>query len=351
MSTGPLECQYAESLQIVRQRLLASPGEVLVAVGDRVAPDEVVARAHPEGRLVVIDVAAGLGISARAVPGSLAVNEGQAIAEGDVLAVHRGWLSNRRVTAPCAGLVQGVFEGNLFLRREAPPEQVRAYIPGQVIEQVPDLGVSIATHGALIRGIWGSGNPTHGVLASGAEEPDTPFTWERVQRRQRGMVLYGGPLSDQTVLYRAKHFGLRGLIVASLAPGLVALCRQLGLSLVVVEGLGCLPMARPIWDLLQVHRGRQAVLSGGEQISGRPEVVLPTSGEPATLMPMVVRPLQVGARVRLTRHPYAGVIAQVVAIPATPQETALGTRVPGVEVRLPNGRRVFVPLANLEFLG
>ncbi|MHB0858507.1 MAG: hypothetical protein ACYC5M_13190 [Anaerolineae bacterium] len=351
MLTGALESQYSESLQIVRQRLLSTPGQVLVAVGDRVGPSEIVAQGSAEGRLLTIDISAGLGISAGAVSRHLRVVEGQTVAEGDVLAARRSWLRWRLVTSPYAGRVQGLAAGGLFLRQEVPPEQVRAYIPGQVTEQVPELGVSVCTTGALIRGIWGSGAASHGMLVSGAEEPDTLLTWQRVKRRHRGIVLFGGPLSDPTALYRAKHFGLRGLIVASLAPGLCALCAQLALPLVVVEGLGHLPMSWPILELLQAHSGKYAVLSGGALSHGRPEIILPAPSEIPSLAPMVARHLQLGAKVRLTRHPHAGVTAQVVAIPTTPQETALGTRVPGVEVRLPNGQRVFVPVANLELLG
>jgi hypothetical protein len=65
---------------------------------------------------------------------------------------------------------------------------------------------------------------------------------------------------------------------------------------------------------------------------------------------MVVRPLEVGARVRLARPPYVGAMGQVVAVPALSQETPIGTRVAGAEVRLEDGRKVFAPYVNMELL-
>jgi hypothetical protein len=81
-----------------------------------------------------------------------------------------------------------------------------------------------------------------------------------------------------------------------------------------------------------------------------PEVIVPTATNAQTTALMVVRPINVGTRVRLIRAPYLGAIGQVVNLSTIPQETAIGTRAEGADVRLTDGRRVFVPYVNMELL-
>jgi hypothetical protein len=103
---------------------------------------------------------------------------------------------------------------------------------------------------------------------------------------------------------------------------------------------------------LRAHHGQPATISGMERNGhGGPEVILPLPGELPDMALVVARPVELGARVRITRPPYLGAIGQVVALPTMPQETVIGTRAEGAEVRLPDGRRVFVPSVNMELLG
>ncbi len=352
MPTRLLEVRFSPTAQIVRRRLLAAPGEVAAQVGDHVEADDIVAHALIEGQLRSLDLARGLQTSAHAVSRYARVSAGDRLAAGDLVARRRTLLTKREVTSPWAGTVRGVCDGCLFLREEPQEVRLRAYLPGQVVEQYPGLGVAIQTNGALVRGIWGSGNEGWGILAVCAEAPGDELRWDSFGIRYRGMVVVGGTLHDPRVLYRASHFRLSGLVVGSIAPELMPLSMALRLPVVVTEGLGAIPMAGPVFELLRQHHGRQAVVAGpqgGGQNSA--EVIVPLPGEGPLMALVPAQAIETGDVVRLTRPPFMGAIAQVISLPGRPQETAIGTHADGAEVRLQDGRRVFVPYVNMELFG
>jgi hypothetical protein len=328
---------------------------VLVHVGDRVQTNEVVAETAREGQLYAIALARPLGVSVQALSRYTRVTAGQQVEAGTPLASVR-WprLYKRQVLAPCEGTVQAIVDGYLFLRQTPEPYRLRAYLPGEVLETYPHRGVAIGAVGALVRGIWGCGGRRQGPLVVLTGNPAEVLTWEMVSLRYRGTILVGGMLDDARVLYRASRFRFNGIIVGSISAGLRPLCERLPLPVVVTEGMGRVPMARPIYDLLLAHHGHAAIISGGDQDGpSGPEVIVPLANAtvPASRALVVAHPLEVGAVVRLTRPPYLGLIGRVILLPDAPQETAIGTRALGAQVRLADGRQVFVPYVNMELLG
>jgi hypothetical protein len=352
MYNGHLETRFSPLTQVIHRRLLPLPGEVLVHVGDRVHAQDVVARAAGLGDIYSIDLARALNVSLGSVRRYLHVSEGQAVNAGVVVASARwAWIRYKRVRAPIAGIVVGIAEGRIFLRQEPQALQLRADVPGEIVDQYPHRGVAIRTTGALVRGIWGSGAGREGMLIMAAGTPDEALPWERVSFRYRGTIIVGGRVEDARVLYRASHFRLSGLVLGSLAPNLKPICESLGLPVVLTEGMGRVAMAQPIFDLLRSYHGRPAVVVGqGDDSGSAPEVIIPLQTKAsAQIVPFeAMQPIQLGSRVRLTRSPYLGIVGQVIALPSMPQETWIGTWADGAEVRLPGGQKVFVPLVNME---
>ncbi|MBC7235795.1 MAG: hypothetical protein H5T69_08135 [Chloroflexi bacterium] len=341
--------RFAPSIEIVRRRLLPKPGEVVVRLGDRVNGNDTVARTSLEGHLRVIDVAKELRVDTGSVERHLLVREGQAIAAGEELArVQRGRVSLRRLRSPYAGTVAGIHEGRVFLRQEPRPLELRAYVPGEVIEVFPHRGVSIRAVGALIAGIWASGSDQQGFLLVPVAHHDAPLTWQQVGIRYRGTILVGGTLQDPRVLYRARQFRVHGLLVGSMHPALRPICERLGLTVVIIEGMGQIPMAEPVFRLLQSFHGHPAILGGApEQGGSGPEAFIPDGDTNPTMM-RSYHTIEADMLVRLTRPPFVGLVARVESIPPSPQPTAVGIHAEGAVVRLPDGQRLFVPLANLE---
>lgn len=353
MSSMLLESRCNPTAEIVRRRLLPVPGEVTVRVGDHVQPDDIVAHAPVVAATLLIDISQALGVSVHAIERVLRVRSGDRVERGSILA-STSWfgLRRRNLLAPRAGIVQGIEDGCLFLRQEVEMLRLRAYLPGEVVESYPHRGVGIRTLGSLIRGVWGAGPHSSGVLAMGVESPEDILSPEHLERRHRDAIVVGGRASDPLVIQQAAQVGARALVLGSAPLGLCQAAQQLGYPLMVTEGAGDTPMAEPIHSLLVSRQGLRAVMSGAmpsDQLVG-PELIVPQAAEPTSRALMVLRPIQPGCQVRLTRAPYQGLIAPVVSLSNTPQRTELGAWVVGADVQLPNGRIVFVPFSNMELI-
>jgi len=353
------EAHFAPLTRIVRRRLLPTPGRVLAHVGDRLQATDIVAQTEVPGRLQAIDLARQLDRNAQVSEQMVISQIGSQVAKGDVIAktqspLARAFGAGRQVRAPFDGTVQAIEDGYLFLREHPRTLSLPAYMPGEVIDEYPHRGVALAVEGALVRGVWGSGGEGLGLLATMVAAPSEVLTWERVGLRYRGTIIVGGILQDPRVILRARQFRLAGIIVGSIHSRLRSLCEKLPFPVIVTEGIGTIPMAGPIFDLLQSHHGHLAVIAGNSsQSEGQSEVIVPLPMQSARTQSAltVYQPLRVGDCVRLTRAPYLGQVAQVIDLPSEPQETAIGFAATGAQVKLSNGRRVFVPHVNLEPLG
>ncbi|MFO7918151.1 MAG: hypothetical protein R6V13_08735 [Anaerolineae bacterium] len=346
------ETHFSPLTQIVRQRVLPTAGELLVHRGDRVVPTDTVARCSLPGKVRVIDVAGTLGVDTAKAARQMQISAGDHVEAGDLL-VKPSLLSwpRERIVAPFDGTVQDVGDGYIFLRQDPQPHVLDAYIPGEVVETYPHRGVSIRTTGAYARGVWGSGGEGEGILVVRISDAAEPLSWEQVSLRYRGAILVGGMLQDPRVLFRAQQFRLAGLVVGSISAGLKKVCEDLDLPLVVTEGLGEVPMAEPIFHTLRTYHGRPGVISGTPDEEKEAEVIVPLrADEELSNSVGATRPLEEGARVRLTRSPYLGLLGEIVSLSNSPRETSIGTRAEGAVVELPSGRRVFVPYVNMERL-
>jgi hypothetical protein len=254
------------------------------------------------------------------------------------------------VVSPFRGVVQGIDQGCILVRRDARLMELKAYVPGRVIEVYPHRGVAIRTHGALVRGIWGTGGEQEGILTVVSEDPGDVLTWQQVGLRCRGSILVAGRLTDPRVLYRASQFRVSGIVAGSMLPALRATCERLGLAVVITEGVGQIAMAAPLFSLLAAHHGRPAVVSGSPLDGGdTPELIVP-GGYTDDALPTASQVMREGSLVRLTRPPYLGQVARVVAMYEDAQETTIGTFADGASVRLRDARTVFVPFVNMELL-
>jgi len=75
------------------------------------------------------------------------------------------------------------------------------------------------------------------------------------------------------------------------------------------------------------------------------------SGSSAEPVPAAGRAtLQVGSLVRIIRTPYFGLVGRVADLPPMPQVLPSGVKARVAEVQLPDGQRLIVPRANLEWI-
>ncbi len=354
MATDRPEQRLASAARIVRARLLPPPAEVLVERGEVLAPDAIVAQARREGDIHAVDVAGALRISPRDVRGHLVVVEGQWLAAGTILAEKHVLFGRPRVVwAPVGGTIDALRDGRLYMRGDPRLLIRRAHLPGTVVDIIRERGAAVECTGLMVTGVWGAGGEARGALLVEPSSAEGPLRPESVTRDMRGAILVGGTLEDEETLRRARAVGLAGLVVPSLLPDLVDAAASCGVPIMCAQGYGRLPLAAPIYEALAAHSGEIVCLSASnaDERYG-PELVVPLGQPGETTAPAPadgVTPL-VGATVRLTRPPHAGALGRIIALPDSAPNAESDLPGPAVEVRLEDGRRVTVPIRNVDLL-
>ena len=329
-------------------------------VGTQVEPYDVIARSSQRGETHLIDVARALSVSDQQAEHCLQKEVGESIRAGEVIAAKKGpvRLLSKACRAPIDGVIIGISRGCVLLRA-TPPEpseegqqvELRAMLRGKVTEVIDGFGAIIEGQAGLIEGIWGWGGNSAGILKVLVNSPDEPLTTAVIDVASQGHILVGGISIDQAALLRAAEVKVNGIIVGSIHAGLVELEPKLPFPIIITEGLGQVPMADIIFDLLQGYEGEMAYLSGPAKSrlgQKRPEIIIfpAASGQITPVENSTF--LREGTTVRVTREPYMGKVGIVRSIPTKTQVMESGIALRSAEIELSESERVFVPVANLE---
>jgi hypothetical protein len=360
---------------ISKTRRLPLKGRVLVEKGDRVTPEQVVARAELPGIMQTTKAAAALGADPADVPNLLLVKVGDTVTRGQVIAKTRGlWgLFVSEAKAVANGTVELIspVTGNVGIREPPTPIDVTAYIPGVVTEILPEEGVVITARGAFVQGIFGVGGERRAPLKVVAENPTSPLTEADITAEMAGHIIVGGANISGDALRKASEVGVTGIVVGGIVDkdlvdylgydiGVAITGHEaIPLTLVLTEGFGTIAMAERTFALFKAREGRQASLSGATQIRAgviRPEVII--ADEAADISALDVRgvdedanTLAVGTPIRIIREPYFGGLATVTDLPHQLVRIGSGAEVRVLDARLnDSGEIVTVPRANVEIV-
>jgi hypothetical protein len=349
----PSETQATPLTDVRRERILPAPGDVLVRVGERVDPTQIVARADLPGDFHILPVARLMGVSDSQIRKHLRVKPREVVRQGQVIAARRG-LGARSVKSPIDGMVTASGGGRVLIEAQPTPFELFAHIHGVVTNVLEKRGVIIETTGAVVQGTWGAGGESFGVLKCIVQSPDRQLHARDIDPSCHGTIIVGGVGLSEEVIERSRELQVRGIVTGGFPPELVPQVESLPFPIVVTEGIGAVPMSEPAFRLLTTHDGREASISGLARTRWgvvRPDVVIPLPAE--TVPPSQTQPgtpLAIGAHVRVVRAPHMGQVGTVTALPTRSRCIETGNRVRGAEVKLDQGLQVFVPLANLEVL-
>lgn len=352
---------------IRKTRRLPLKGEVLVAVGDHVAPDTPIARTELPGEVILVRAAERLGVQGDELLRLLRRQVGEAVEKGEVLAETPGLFGRffkTQLESPVEGTLETATErtGNLTIRRPPKPVVLQAYLRGTVAEVIDGEGAVIESRGALVQGIFGIGGERNGellVLAApdeaGLDGADgrivvvpgqVSAAFYRAAAGRGAAAVVGGSVLDGD---------LRDILGYDIGVAITGE-EKVDAALVVTEGFGDVAMADRTQALLRNLDGREASLSGATQIRAgviRPEIIVPD----LTLSPdqlagdaAAAQTLDVGAHIRLIREPYFGRLATVTELPPEPVEIDTGAVVRVLGAELEGGERVTVPRANVEIV-
>lgn len=338
---------------ILRERLLPVPGSVNVRIDQRVAASDVVAQARWARDHLLVDVARKLGVPANAADRLIRCKVNDEVAVNAVIA-GGGGLFRRVVRSPRDGRVVVVGGGRVLLEVGEVNVELRAGLPGQVVNVIPERGVAIRTAGALIQGIWGNGRIDTGMLVNLMERPDSAIEAGRLDVSLRGSIILAGMLNSPDALLSAAELPVRGLILSSMPPSLTSLALQMRYPILVMDGLGSHPMNSPAYRLLTTHVRREVSLNAepfDRHNGSRPEVIipLPVAVEPAP--PNDVDTYAAGQQVLLRATPYYGLAGSILRLRPGLTTLPSGLRAPAADVRLENKEEILMPLANMDVVG
>ncbi|MGC8862493.1 MAG: hypothetical protein ACP5R5_06930 [Armatimonadota bacterium] len=355
---------------IRKTRRLPLKGRVMVAVGEQVTAQTVVARTEIPGVMQTVKVAEMLGLEAAEAIAALKVGQGDRVEAGQVIAESRSFfgLFKSECKSPFAGTVELISHttGHVGVRMPSTPVEVTAYIDGTVAEVIPEEGVVVETFGALVQGIFGIGGERTGKLRVPGGSPEAVLTEEMISDEHAGAVLVGGSGVTLGALKKAAAIGASGIVVGAIAD--TDLIEYLGYDIgvaitgqedipttvILTEGFGSIRMAQRTFDLLRSLDGRQVSINGATQIRAgviRPEVIAPLESRPeSTSRPSAGQMLNIGSSIRIIREPYFGALGTVTKLPPEPVEIESGATVRVLEAQLADGAYVIVPRANVEII-
>ena len=364
----PVEKRVVPWTGIRRERLLPARGEVLVNAGDRVEPEDLVARCQVPGKLWVLDLSQALGVRREQAGRYMCKGIGATVRAYEVLARRPRGLGRqeRSCLSPVDGCLLAVRAGRVLIDAAATTLELKARMRGRITDVVPGRGVIIDTAGAWLQGVWGTGGEANGTLRLAVKNNREPLRAESLDADHQGALVVAGRISDERALDRAAELGVLGMISGSVDAQLCRFLQLLPYPVMITAGFGQIAMSPQAFSLLQSWAGREAMLDARTPEAGvlsgrlaRPEVLIPLEMEDRP--PALERsegaaeapgphPLQAGMAVRGLRSPYLGAVGTVTDLPAGLQRMETGVELPVATVQLDTGEFVTIPLANLEVL-
>jgi hypothetical protein len=371
---------YTPGLRVTRQtilrksRVLPLKGEVLAKVGDTVKADDIVAKTELPGNVKIMNIIGLLGAEVDEVPSLMVKEEGDRIAEGDVIAQTKPILPFlkflvTKIKSPIAGTVEKISSvtGQVILRENPLPVTIAAYINGKVVEIIPEEGVVVESPCSFIQGIFGVGGEINGELVMAVSKPSDDISPEDITSEYKDKIIVCGRYVGIDVFRKAKEVGVRGIITGGFGDKdlkellgydlgvAITGHEKLGVTLVVTEGFGYINMADKTFNLLKEREGRQASISGATQIRAgviRPEIIVPLDEgmDAAEIIKKETGGVQIGDQVRIIRQPNFGRLAKVKQLIPELVVVESGTKVRVMEVEFEDGETFVVPRANIEII-
>lgn len=357
---------------VSKRRILPLKGDVMVKVGDKVQPDDVVARTELPGPVEPLNIANILGLPPEDIEGALIKKPGDTVEKGEVIAsVKSFFFFTTECKSPITGTLESVssITGQALFRGAPQPVEVKAYIDGEVTEVIENEGVVVTTWAAFVQGIFGVGGETNGELKLAVGTRHEELAVEKITPEMKGKVIVGGAKVTAAAINKAVECGvaaivtggfddkdLRDLLGYDLGVAITG-SEEIGTTLVITEGFGDIHMAERTFELLKSIEGRQACVNGATQIRAgviRPEVVIPTAGdirEKIAESDYEQGGMYPGSPLRVIRHPYFGRIGKVVSLPAPLTALESGSHARVVEIEFDDdNQRALVPRANVELI-
>lgn len=376
---APLRVRVEKDVVTRVTRVLRGKGTLNAVVGQQVTPADIIGSATVSAGFRTLDLATLLSVPPKEVEKLLVRNLNQKIYKGELLAFKKGGLfgGRRVVTSPTDGILD-------FLNNKTGELKI-AFLPKKVVLPAGVYGivevvdsergqVVIRTQATRIYGMFGSGRSRDGILHILGKKEDL-VSKNDIQTKYDEHILVGGSLFFKDTISSAISIGVNGIITGGIDSldykGMVGgrlvfpkkLDNDIGLSIVICEGFGSIPMGDDIFEILSDYEGKFVFIDGNKALINLPSSVssslvkikntqLPKLNDGLTAdtdRTTRVLELKSGLKVRLVGNSYLGEQGKLLAVDDS--LTLLPSGVRDYLATIETARRkIQVPVANLEVI-
>lgn len=360
-------------------RSLKGQGQILVSVGREVTPDEIIGEAFISSGFRTLNLSTLLSVKPAEVEKYLAVKLGQRIYKDELLAFKSGALfwGKKVVVAPTDGILDflnpktGEVRMTFLPKKQKLPSGVYGIV--EYIDKIRGQ-VIIRTQVSKIYGMFGSGKLRDGTLQFLGKREDL-IGQNVISTRLSDDILVGGSLIFKDAISEAISASVGGIITGGInakdfrgmAGGRLTFPRRLendiGVSMVVCEGFGSIPIGEDIYQILSEYEGKFVSLDGNKAIINLPSfesssitrvknTKLPPIKEGApdlNVLDSGISELKLGMRVRVVGNAFAGNLGKLVGLDQseTLMSSGISTFLATIETKR---RKIKLPVANIEVI-
>lgn len=379
MFSATLRLRIEKDVVVRIHRSLKGQGTILCLKDQVVTPSDIIGTAQVSSGFRTLNLAQLLNVAPIEVEKYLKRQVGQRIYKGELLAYRGGWWlgAKKIVTSPTDGVLDFINPktGELRLIFLPKKEDLPAGVYGVVDVVDHQKGqVIIRTEVSIVHGLFGSGRVRDGTLHL-ISKRDELVGKSFISAQLNEQILVGGSLVFKDAITAAISAAVAGIIVGGInakdyqgmAGGRLLFPKKLendiGISMVVCEGFGSIPIGNDIYEILNKFDGRFVAIDGNEAVIYLPSFTssslskvksthLPPIQEGFTSLephPNRLSDLKKGLKVRVVGNSYPGEQGQIVAVDKG--ETLLASGIKTVMVTIDTKhRKIQVPVANIEVM-
>ena len=359
---------------IVRE--LPGDGPILAQVGQEVSPADVLGLSVVTAGFRMVNFAKVIEANPKDGVKFLQKEIGKAIFRGEILGLKKG-IFKKTFISPIDGVLESYDPKTGDLKLSYLPERQR--ISASVFGIVTRVDRSrrrivIKTEATQILGLLGCGRVREGNLAflgTGGSLTDV----SRITPRLTDHIVIAGGLVYKEALRAAVAISVKGVLTGGInaedfksmsggsLTGMRSFGTDVGLSLIVTEGFGTIPIGKDIFSVLLKYNDKFAVIDGHRARLLLPSfyqnclqkirtTALPEHQEMVLLRPTVepvAEELKLGFNLRVVASPFLGAQGKLIGIDSTATKLPSGLQAYLLTIET-KSRKIKVPLPNVELI-
>lgn len=376
---APLVQRIKKDVIIRVKRKLKGKGEIRVAEGQEVAPSDIIGVAYISAGFRTLNLADALKVSPAEVEKYMKRLIGQRIYVDELLAERSSFFGGKKIViSPTDGILDFLNPKTGELRMSFLPkkEDLPAGVYGIVERVNKERGlVTIRTQASIVQGMFGSGRLRDGILHI-ISKRDELIGKSFLSLKYDGGILVGGSLVFKDAITAAISASVNGIITGGInakdykgmAGGRLSFPKKLdndiGISVVVCEGFGSIPIGEDIYEILTHYGDKYVSIDGNRGVITLPSfesssiikvknTKLPPAQDDSITTYDEYRSqeaeVKLSLKVRIIGNSYPGEQGRIMAVDKT--ETILPSGIKTFLITVETKRRkIQVPVANLEII-